>query len=143
LVSPKIMWKQLEMINYETCLFFTSLFLGGQFVLALRPIYIYLVNYVIYEQRLMTPVDKFDRQALFAVIDGHGGHAAADYVAENLGRNIVKAIECVGEEDRLEQAIRRGYLVTDKEFLSQVIKHCINKLRIDLHEHFKPYALAS
>jgi hypothetical protein len=122
LVSPKITQKQLEMITKLV----SSLFLGGQFVLALRPIYIYLVNYVIYEQRLMTPVDKFDRQALFAVIDGHGGHAAADYVAENLGRNIVKAIECVGEEDRLEQAIRRGYLVTDKEFLSQVSTALIN-----------------
>ncbi|GLT71546.1 hypothetical protein SLA2020_435560 [Shorea laevis] len=62
------------------------------------------------------------KQALFAVIDGHGGHAAADYVAENLGRNIVKALEYVGEEERLEQAIRRGYLVTDKEFLSQGVR---------------------
>lgn len=69
-----------------------------------------------------TLVYTFDLQALFAVIDGHGGHAAANYVAENLGRNIVKALEYVGEEERLEQAIRRGYLVTDKEFLSQVIK---------------------
>jgi serine/threonine protein phosphatase PrpC len=69
----------------------------------------------------MIVLDTFDdRQALFAVIDGHGGHAAADYVAENLGRNIVKYI---GEEDRLEQAIRRGFLVTDKEFLSQVKLH--------------------
>ncbi|XVF63436.1 hypothetical protein PTKIN_Ptkin09bG0087000 [Pterospermum kingtungense] len=60
------------------------------------------------------------KQAFFAVIDGHGGHAAADYVAENLGNNIVKALENVGDEiGRLEQAIRRGYLVTDKEFLSQ------------------------
>ncbi|XP_022718389.1 probable protein phosphatase 2C 2 isoform X1 [Durio zibethinus] len=60
------------------------------------------------------------KQAFFAVIDGHGGHAAADYVAENLGKNIVEALENVGDEiGRLEQAIRRGYLVTDKEFLSQ------------------------
>ncbi|XP_022718390.1 probable protein phosphatase 2C 30 isoform X2 [Durio zibethinus] len=68
------------------------------------------------------------KQAFFAVIDGHGGHAAADYVAENLGKNIVEALENVGDEiGRLEQAIRRGYLVTDKEFLSQGgFVHCRN-----------------
>ncbi|GMQ01995.1 hypothetical protein CsSME_00048429 [Camellia sinensis var. sinensis] len=60
------------------------------------------------------------KQAFFAVIDGHGGQAAADYVAENLGKNIVKALEFVGDEvDQLEAAIHRGYLDTDKEFLSQ------------------------
>ncbi|XP_059629708.1 probable protein phosphatase 2C 2 [Cornus florida] len=56
------------------------------------------------------------KQAFFGVIDGHGGCAAAEYVAENLGKNIVKALE---EEDELEAAIRGGYLVTDQEFLSQ------------------------
>ncbi|KAF5479377.1 hypothetical protein F2P56_000208 [Juglans regia] len=62
------------------------------------------------------------KQALFAVIDGHGGHAAADYVAKNLGRNIVEALDNVGEEDdQLEKAIRKGYSVTDEEFLSQEI----------------------
>ena len=58
------------------------------------------------------------------MIDGHGGHAAADYVAENLGNNIVKALENVGDEiDRLVQGIRRGYFVTDREFLSQASYH--------------------
>lgn len=70
---------------------------------------------------LMNIVHIFHLQALFAVIDGHGGHAAADYVAKNLGRNIVEALDNVGEEDdRLEKAIRKGYSVTDEEFLSQV-----------------------
>ncbi|EEF36866.1 probable protein phosphatase 2C 74 [Ricinus communis] len=62
------------------------------------------------------------KQAFFAVIDGHGGRAAADFVAENLGKNIVKDLEFVGKEDdnyQPEQAIRRGYLTTDREFLSQ------------------------
>lgn len=63
-------------------------------------------------------------QAFFAVIDGHGGCAAAEYVAENLGINIMKELQHVGEdqEHHLEQAIRQGYSVTDKAFLSQVIK---------------------
>lgn len=62
-------------------------------------------------------------QAFFVVIDGHGGRAATDYVAENLGKNIVKGLDqhVTKDEDKLlEEAIRKGYLVTDKEFLSQV-----------------------
>uniref|UniRef100_A0A6N2ML71 PPM-type phosphatase domain-containing protein n=1 Tax=Salix viminalis TaxID=40686 RepID=A0A6N2ML71_SALVM len=59
--------------------------------------------------------------AFFAVIDGHGGRAAVDYVAENLGKNIVNGLQNVDckVDGRLEQAIRGGYLATDKEFLSQ------------------------
>ncbi|OWM67526.1 hypothetical protein CDL15_Pgr028389 [Punica granatum] len=61
------------------------------------------------------------KQAFFAVIDGHGGRAAADYVAENLGSNILRAIESAGKDGAssydLEQAIRGGYLDTDEEFL--------------------------
>lgn len=64
-------------------------------------------------------------QAFFTVIDGHGGHAAADYVAENLGKNIAKKFEDATEENgfscEVEEAVREGYLNTDKGFLSQVI----------------------
>ncbi|KAM7508175.1 hypothetical protein LguiA_018628 [Lonicera macranthoides] len=60
------------------------------------------------------------KQAFFAVIDGHGGRAAADYVAENLGKNIVKELERVSKaENHLEAVMRGGYSVTDKEFLGQ------------------------
>ncbi|XP_031248432.1 probable protein phosphatase 2C 2 [Pistacia vera] len=60
------------------------------------------------------------KQAFFAVIDGHGGRAAADYVAENLGRNIVKELGNDGEKNlQLEDAIRKGYQITDTEFLSK------------------------
>ncbi|KAF8404346.1 hypothetical protein HHK36_009229 [Tetracentron sinense] len=63
------------------------------------------------------------KQAFFAVFDGHGGRAAVDYVAENLGKNIIKAIGDSGTtEDDLQQAIRGGYLTTDKEFLSQGVR---------------------
>lgn len=59
------------------------------------------------------------KQAFFAVIDGHGGRAAADYVAENLGKNIVKELECTKrpEDHHLEALIRRSYSITDKDFL--------------------------
>lgn len=60
------------------------------------------------------------KQAFFTVIDGHGGRAAAEYVARNLGRNIVKELGNVGDGGvQLEQVMRVGYQVTDKEFLSQ------------------------
>ncbi|XP_021775285.1 probable protein phosphatase 2C 32 [Chenopodium quinoa] len=52
----------------------------------------------------------------FAVVDGHGGQAAADYVADNLGKNILNALENLKEED---QAIHDGYLETDRGFLSK------------------------
>ena len=58
------------------------------------------------------------------MIDGHGGRAAVDYVAENLEKNIVKALENIEEhkhsDNRIEQAILGGYLVTDEEFLRKV-----------------------
>ena len=63
-------------------------------------------------------------QAFFTVIDGHGGRAAVDYVAENLGKNIVKALENIEDskhgDNQLQQAIHGGYLVTDEGFLSKV-----------------------
>ncbi|XP_043720780.1 probable protein phosphatase 2C 74 [Telopea speciosissima] len=60
------------------------------------------------------------KQAFFCIFDGHGGRAAVDYVTENLGNNIVVAIGEVGKaEDQVEQAIRKGYLTTDKDFLSK------------------------
>ena len=69
-------------------------------------------------------IELFEMQAFFAVVDGHGGHAAADYVADNLGKNIINAIENqvmeVVDERTVEQAIRDGYTETDKGFLSQV-----------------------
>ena len=58
------------------------------------------------------------------MIDGHGGRAAVDYVAENLGKNIVKALKNIEEhkhsDNRIEQAILGDYLVTDEEFLRKV-----------------------
>lgn len=55
------------------------------------------------------------------VIDGHGGRAAADFVAENLGRNIMNEIKQAGNVgNQIEAAIRRGYSVTDHQFLNQV-----------------------
>ncbi|XP_010275017.1 PREDICTED: probable protein phosphatase 2C 74 [Nelumbo nucifera] len=68
----------------------------------------------------MTDILRDPKQAFFGVFDGHGGRAAVDYVAENLGKNIVKALEQIERtEDLLERAIREGYLTTDKEFIGK------------------------
>ncbi|KAK4341195.1 hypothetical protein RND71_039696 [Anisodus tanguticus] len=60
------------------------------------------------------------KQAFFFVIDGHGGKAAAEYVAENIGKNIVKELERVerNEGKHIEVAIREGYSLTDQQFLN-------------------------
>ncbi|KAI3878929.1 hypothetical protein MKX03_037326 [Papaver bracteatum] len=62
------------------------------------------------------------KQAFFGVFDGHGGRAAMEHVVENLGKNIVSALGEVvqnGEDGRLENAIKEGYSLTDKDFLRQ------------------------
>ncbi|CAI0556146.1 unnamed protein product [Linum tenue] len=66
---------------------------------------------------VVTDIHGDSKQGFFAVVDGHGGRAAMEYVAENLGKNIVEAMD--GGEVVVEEAIRKGYLVTDKGFLSQ------------------------
>ncbi|GMH17357.1 hypothetical protein Nepgr_019198 [Nepenthes gracilis] len=71
--------------------------------------------------RVITDIAGDPRQAFFAVIDGHGGHAAAEYVAENLGKNIVEALGKLAKSDDhgVEQAICEGYSITDRNFLDQ------------------------
>eukprot|EP01018_Ginkgo_biloba_P000177 Gb_40834 [translate_table: standard] len=61
------------------------------------------------------------KQAFFGVFDGHGGRKAADFVAENIGQNIVDAVVKLGEgnEAHIGQAVRAAYLATDAEFLKQ------------------------
>nr|GLL42423.1 probable protein phosphatase 2C 74 [Ipomoea trifida] len=64
------------------------------------------------------------KQAFFVVIDGHGGRNAVDYVAENLGKNIVNSLEAGNNKvsssgNYIEDALRQGYSETDKQFLVQ------------------------
>ncbi|KAL6980727.1 protein-serine,threonine phosphatase [Sarracenia purpurea var. burkii] len=58
------------------------------------------------------------KQALFGVFDGHGGAKAAEFAANNLGRNIINEVRRrAGEE--IEAAVKDGYLNTDAEFLKE------------------------
>ncbi|KAK4489996.1 hypothetical protein RD792_000650 [Penstemon davidsonii] len=68
----------------------------------------------------MLDISGDPKQAFFVVIDGHGGHAAADYVAENLGKNILNELQGVERTgNQIEVALRGGYSATDKQFLAQ------------------------
>ncbi|XP_020694345.1 probable protein phosphatase 2C 74 isoform X1 [Dendrobium catenatum] len=70
----------------------------------------------------ITNIHEDSKQAVFGVLDGHGGRACVDFVSQKLGNNIIKALEEVkedNEEDKLESAIKTAYLTTDREFLSQ------------------------
>ncbi|KAH9312795.1 hypothetical protein KI387_027830, partial [Taxus chinensis] len=67
-----------------------------------------------------TNINGDDQQAFFGVYDGHGGHKAADFVAEKLGQKIVDLIiKSGGQDGKLEQAVKAGYIATHNEFLEQ------------------------
>lgn len=58
-------------------------------------------------------------QALFGIFDGHGGVKAAEFAAENLDKNILEEVLRRDDEDQIEDAVKRGYLNTDSEFLKE------------------------
>ncbi|XP_058090056.1 probable protein phosphatase 2C 74 [Magnolia sinica] len=71
---------------------------------------------------VITNIHGDSKQAYFGVFDGHGGRAAVDYVTEKLGKNIIAALgETERGDSQLEEAIRAGYLTTDKNFLSKAL----------------------
>lgn len=69
---------------------------------------------------VMLDISGNPKQAFFVVTDGHGGSAAAHFVARNLGNNILNEIMVDGNMgNQIEAAVRRGYSITDNQFLSQ------------------------
>ncbi|KAI5381512.1 hypothetical protein KIW84_UN0202 [Lathyrus oleraceus] len=63
---------------------------------------------------------SFDQppSAFFGVFDGHGGAKAAEFAANNLEKNILDEV-IMSEEQDVEEAVKRGYLNTDSEFMKQ------------------------
>ena len=61
-----------------------------------------------------TPPDK--RLSFFGVYDGHGGDKVAIYTGENLHKIIAKQ-EAL-KNGNIEQAIKDGFLATDRAILS-------------------------
>lgn len=58
-------------------------------------------------------------KGFFGVYDGHGGTKAADFVAENLHINVAEMFENAAGNSGKEEAVKAGYLKTDREFLKQ------------------------
>ncbi|KAE9606017.1 hypothetical protein Lal_00025418 [Lupinus albus] len=56
--------------------------------------------------------------ALFGVFDGHGGAKAAEFAAKNLEKNVLDEVIISDEED-IGEAVKRGYLNTDSDFLKE------------------------
>ncbi|KAL2317478.1 hypothetical protein Fmac_031354 [Flemingia macrophylla] len=56
--------------------------------------------------------------AFFGIFDGHGGAKAAEFAANNLEKNVLDEV-IVGDEENIEEAVKRGYLNTDSDFLKE------------------------
>ncbi|KAG5603086.1 hypothetical protein H5410_034456 [Solanum commersonii] len=61
------------------------------------------------------------KQGVFGIFDGHGGVKAAEFSAENLNKNIMNELGKT-TDDKIEAAVKNGYLKTDTEFLSQEVR---------------------
>ncbi|CAH9108442.1 unnamed protein product [Cuscuta europaea] len=62
------------------------------------------------------------KKGFFGVYDGHGGSKAAEFVTENLHSNILEILKTRhGSSAAKEEAIKDGYLKTDRQFLEMGI----------------------
>ncbi|XP_065876282.1 uncharacterized protein [Euphorbia lathyris] len=71
--------------------------------------------------KIVSCLNGSSNNGFFGVYDGHGGHKAAEFVAENLHTNIVEMmVNCseTGSVSKVE-AVKAGYLKTDQQFLKQ------------------------
>lgn len=59
------------------------------------------------------------KQAFFGVFDGHGGAKAAEFAAENLGKNILDEIVRRDDNNEMKESVKHGYLNTDSDFLKE------------------------
>lgn len=57
-------------------------------------------------------------QAFFGVFDGHGGNKAAEFASKNMEKNVMDEVRKESGEG-IEEAVRKGYLATDAEFLKE------------------------
>ncbi|CAD5311978.1 unnamed protein product [Arabidopsis thaliana] len=73
----------------------------------------------ILKRKRPTTLDIPVAPAIFGVYDGHGGPTAAEFAAKNLCSNILGEIVGGRNESKIEEAVKRGYLATDSEFLKE------------------------
>ncbi|KAJ4960331.1 hypothetical protein NE237_020241 [Protea cynaroides] len=69
--------------------------------------------------KIVSAINGHSRKGFFGVYDGHGGTKAAEFVAENLHRNILEMLDNRGEHMKKENSIKAAYLKTDQDFLKQ------------------------
>ncbi|ESQ28501.1 hypothetical protein EUTSA_v10018643mg [Eutrema salsugineum] len=58
-------------------------------------------------------------KSFFGVYDGHGGGKAAEFVAENLHKNVLEMMKNCEEKGEKEEAFKTAYLSTDRDFLEE------------------------
>ncbi|KFK41198.1 hypothetical protein AALP_AA2G098200 [Arabis alpina] len=58
-------------------------------------------------------------KSFFGVYDGHGGGKAAEFVAENLHKNVLEMMKNCKEKVEKEEAFKAAYLSTDRDFLQE------------------------
>ncbi|KAL8142424.1 hypothetical protein V2J09_015456 [Rumex salicifolius] len=67
--------------------------------------------------KVVSCIDGNPTKGFFGVYDGHGGRKAAEFVSENLHTNMLdRLVICTKKETKIE-AVKAGYLKTDKDFL--------------------------
>ncbi|XP_043703946.1 uncharacterized protein LOC122654041 [Telopea speciosissima] len=69
--------------------------------------------------KIVSALHGDSRKGFFGVYDGHGGTRAAEFVAENLHRNILEMLDKSRGHMHKEDAIKAAYLKTDQDFLKQ------------------------
>lgn len=69
-----------------------------------------------------TPTEAQKRLSFFGVYDGHGGDKVAIYTGENLHKIIAKQ-EAL-KTGNIEQAIKDGFLATDRAILNGMYPRC-------------------
>lgn len=68
-----------------------------------------------------TPTERQKRLSFFGVYDGHGGDKVAIYTGENLHKIVAK--QDAFKEGNIEQALKDGFLATDRAILSGMKPH--------------------
>jgi len=68
------------------------------------------------DSQMVNPIPGFRNQSFFAVCDGHGGRAAAEYIVENLVTNL---LEEESFEDEPAEALVAAVQRTDSKFIAE------------------------
>lgn len=71
--------------------------------------------------------DSKTRISFFGVYDGHGGDKVAIYAGESLHKIIAK--QDAFKDNNFEQALKDGFLATDRAILNGLLEFCVTRGR--------------